>query len=365
VLLVEDDPGDALLVETYLEEAGGYHLTWVRSLAELAALDDIDPDCVLLDLGLPDAFGLDALHQVRTHVNAAVVVLTGRADESAAFEAMGAGAEEYLRKSEVDTQSLLRAIRFAIERRRADDAELRAAHTARMAEGLFARPLVGDPRITWTGRYEPGGRGALLGGDFLDMVETDDGWVHVLIGDVAGHGPDEAAIGVSLRLSWRTLTLAGHPPADALHHVDALLRREWDFQTFATACQVSIHPDRRCAEVILAGHPPPLLVEPQVRELAIAQRGLPLGISAQARWAPERIELGETWSFLVYTDGIVEGRVSGTTDRWGVEGLLDAVARANPDDPEVLLDGLLEQAEALHGGELPDDVALLLVRSRG
>ncbi len=360
---MEDDPGDALLVETYLEEAGGYHLTWVRSLAELADLPDVDPDCVLLDLGLPDAFGLDALYKVRQQVNAAVVVLTGRADESVAVEAMGAGAEEYLRKSDVDTQSLLRAIRFAIERRRADDAELRAAYTARMAEGLFARPLVADPRISWSGRYEPGGRGALLGGDFLDMVESDDGWVHVLIGDVAGHGPDEAAIGVSLRLAWRTLTLAGHPPADALHHVDTLLRREWGYQTFATACQVSIHPERQQAEVLLAGHPPPLLVEPEVRELDIRQRGLPLGISAKAEWECEKVDLGRAWSLLVYTDGLVEGRVGGGTERWGVEGVIEALAKADPSDPEGLLDGLLERAEELHGSELPDDVALLLLRA--
>jgi serine phosphatase RsbU (regulator of sigma subunit) len=364
IILVEDDPGDAYLVETYLEDAGDHDLTWVSSIGELAALDQ-PVDCVLLDLGLPDASGLEALHKVRSIVHSAVVVLTGRSDESMAIEAVSAGAEEYLLKAHLDSQTLLRSIRFAIERRRADDVELRAAHTARMAEGLFARPLVSDPRITWTGRYQPGGRGALLGGDFMDMVELDDGWLHLIIGDVAGHGPDEAAIGVSLRLSWRALALAGHEPAETLHHIDALLRREWDHQMFATACQVSIAPDRRRARVILAGHPAPVLVSPEVRELEVSTRGLPIGISASARWEAEEVPLAEDWALLVYTDGLVEGRVDGGEERWGVEGLTGAVAEAELGDPDAFVDTLLSRAESLHGAELPDDVALLLLQGTG
>jgi serine phosphatase RsbU (regulator of sigma subunit) len=360
ILLVEDDPGDAYLVETYLEDLGAYELRWVTSIGALGELDGRF-DCVLLDLGLPDANGLEALHKLRAVIPAAVVVLTGRSDESMAIEAVSAGAEEYLLKAHLDSQTLLRSIRFAIERRRADDAELRAAHTARMAQGLFARPLVVDDRVRWTGRYQPGGAGALLGGDFIDMVETDDGWLHVIIGDVAGHGPDEAAIGVGLRLSWRALALAGHEPPDTLHHLDCLLRREWEHQMFATACQVSIAPDRRRARVILAGHPPPLLIEPRVGELSVSKRGLPLGISSSARWEAEEVELGDRWSFLFYTDGLVEGRTGVGSERWGIEGLMGAVAETDRTDPDAFLDRLLARASALHGGDLPDDVAALLV----
>ena len=61
-------------------------------------------------------------------------------------------------------------------------------------------------------RYRPGRANALLGGDFYDVVETPDGTVHAVIGDVCGHGAAEAAIGVCLRVAWRSLVLAGETP---------------------------------------------------------------------------------------------------------------------------------------------------------
>src|SRR5256885_1677325 len=68
---------------------------------------------------------------------------------------------------------------------------LRAAENARLERGLLPRPEVMDPRVVVTPRYRPG-REAVLGGDFYDVVETPDGSLYLLIGDVAGHGPDEA-----------------------------------------------------------------------------------------------------------------------------------------------------------------------------
>jgi serine phosphatase RsbU (regulator of sigma subunit) len=64
-----------------------------------------------------------------------------------------------------------------------------------------------DPEISVLARYRPGRRRALLGGDFYDIVEDSDGTLNLLIGDVCGHGPDQAAVGVSLRLSTYTSLL--------------------------------------------------------------------------------------------------------------------------------------------------------------
>src|SRR5438067_158696 len=120
LVLVEDDPGDALLVEEMLlSVAPDVVLTQFATLQ--AALEGwpSDTDCVLLDLGLPDAFGLSALKRLRAQVpEVPVVVLTGRVDEIGPA-ALAAGAQDFLVKGQVDGPGLERSLRYAVERGRA------------------------------------------------------------------------------------------------------------------------------------------------------------------------------------------------------------------------------------------------------
>ena len=76
--------------------------------------------------------------------------------------------------------------------------ELRANENARLERGLLPSPLLLDcPGVDIVAQYRPSRQFALLGGDFYDFVQTPDRTVHVMVGDVAGHGPDEAALGVA------------------------------------------------------------------------------------------------------------------------------------------------------------------------
>lgn len=130
VLLVEDDPVEVLLLERSLRSGYGatpVQLSVVESLATAVTTLGVDaPDLVLLDLGLPDASGLDALHGVRAaNPDVPVVVLTGRDDHDVAVAALRAGAQDYLIKGEVDPDRLLRSIRYALERHRLQTAQLR------------------------------------------------------------------------------------------------------------------------------------------------------------------------------------------------------------------------------------------------
>ena len=119
VLLIEDDDGDALLVQEYLVEAGApVALDRVRSITEAKPLLPAAA-CVLLDLDLPDAHQLQGVHWLQENVpQVAVVVLTGLADEHLGAEAVRAGAQDYLVKGQVDGELLNRVIRYAVERRR-------------------------------------------------------------------------------------------------------------------------------------------------------------------------------------------------------------------------------------------------------
>jgi signal transduction histidine kinase len=132
VLLIEDNPADARLIELMLGQAKGlrFSLDWANCLgAGVEHLLAHDTDVVLLDLGLPESTGLDTLQRLQSHDIRVptLVVLSGLTDEEIAVQALQAGAQDYLVKGQVDAPLLIRAIRYAIGRSQAEEA-LRQAH---------------------------------------------------------------------------------------------------------------------------------------------------------------------------------------------------------------------------------------------
>ncbi len=371
VLLVEDDDGDALLVGELLGEVGAAVVVRrARSLAQAKGLVS-GAACVLLDLGLPDSQGLNGLRQLlRLEPEAAIVVLTGEANEHLGELAVRAGAQDYLVKGEVAGHMLNRVIRYAVERRRAEEAQralhvaqIHAQENARLERGLLPSPLLADSRLSVSARCLPGGKHMLLGGDFYDVVETSDGWVHALIGDVCGRGPAEAALGVCLRVAWRTMVLAGRPADETLSTLSELLEHERQDDTmFATLCMMSVHPDRATGWVRMAGHLPPLLLTRHgVAELPTLSAA-PLGLSEVRDWPGIQVRLDGSWSILLYTDGLIEGRIGKGSERLGSDRLMDLIRESLNalDRPgEELLDQVIDRVRELNGGDLDDDLAVL------
>ena len=377
LVLVEDDAGDTLLVtEMLLEVAPGIEFRCFATLQSALNEWPPDADCVLLDLGLPDAMGLSALEKLRAHVpDVPIVVLTGRLDDGIGPEALAAGAQDFLVKGQVDGSGLERSVRYAVERGRAAldrrdfmAAELRAQENARLQRGLLPSPLIDTTALGVAPFYRPGGDRALLGGDFFDVVQTPTG-VHLLIGDVSGHGPDEAALGVALRIAWRTLVLAGLGGAEVVRGVEQVLFAErHDDGRFATIAMVSLNPALTQAEVLLCGHPAPLLIRgSDVCELS--GRALPMLTLLQGRVIePFTVDLDGDWGLLLFTDGLFEGRAApGSRARFGVDELarqLQSLVSAGISRTD-LAPTLFAEAERCNGGPLTDDVAVLLVGSSG
>jgi serine phosphatase RsbU (regulator of sigma subunit) len=377
ILLIEDDLGDALLVQEFLDDGElDARMIVARSFGEarqLLAADASAFQCVLVDLSLPDADGLDMLREVLGLApRAAVLVLTGLNDAQVGVAAVAAGAEDYLVKQEVDAPLLARAVRYAIERKRADESEreLAEAHilsreNARLARGLLPVPQLRDTTLRHHTRYRPGRRRSLLGGDFYDTIETADGAVHLMIGDVSGHGPDEASLGVRLRMAWRTLVLAGLTGGELLDTLDRVLTLErWTEEIFTTLCMVTIHPDRRHATMYRAGHPRPLLFNgSHVEALPEDPCGPALGLFADSEWPVAVLELQNPWALMLYTDGLIEGRIGEGSRRLDTEGLVDLTRRALDQGMtgHDLIDTLVTDAEDLNGGMLTDDMAVLLL----
>lgn len=334
-------------------------------------------DCVLLDLGLPDAAGMEALARVlHAAPSIAVLVLTGLDDEHRGTEAVAGGAQDYLVKGAIDGPLLTRAVRYAVERKRADESvrrlyasEVRAAENARLERGLLPQALVSD-RVAVVSSYRPGSQRSLLGGDFYDAIECADGSIFALIGDVAGHGPDEAALGVCLRIAWRTLVLAGADPDTILPSMqDVLVSERASDEVFATAAMARIQPAEGVARFWLAGHPVPLVLEAtDVCSGPEDETGVALGVADGLRWQGVDRSVGAGSRVLLHTDGLIEGFAGdGTRSRLGQVALREMITRLLREghDGRALLDRLLTEVTCRNGGELTDDVAVLMLAWSG
>ena len=125
ILVIEDDAGYADLLRAWLERAWSQRVevVWAPSLHEACSqLETSTPACVLLDLGLPDATGLEALEKVlEVAPRAPVVVVTGCDDEALGIEALELGAQDFVVKGDALATLLGRSVRYAIERHQAEE----------------------------------------------------------------------------------------------------------------------------------------------------------------------------------------------------------------------------------------------------
>lgn len=378
VLLVDDDPGDAFLVREWLAEVAPQVTVQVRrSICDAIHTGALaTADCVLLDLNLPGYRGLDGLREIlRAGPEAAVCVLTGVDDEELGAAAVAMGAQDYLVKTKADGEVLIRALRYAVERRRAEISALRlkeeqlaARESARMERGLLPKPLLAGATVKAHSFYRPGRARSVIGGDFFDAVRSPSGAVHAIVGDVSGHGPDEAALGALLRVSWRALVLAGVDDTELLPKLQQVLVSErHDPRMFTTVCTVVIHirddeTGRVGDEAIvrLAGHPAPVSLGAAPATTA-APIGPPLGVLREAHWPAYRVTLHRPWSLLLYTDGLIEGRGLHDGEPLWEEGLLELLQEEQFTDPTRLPAQLVERIQRLNGGPHVDDVAILLL----
>ncbi len=371
VLLVEDEPVMARLVQTHLDQVPGLvELVHVDRLSSaIHRLNSGDFDAVLLDLGLPDSVGLETFRMVR-HVNTMVpvVVMTGVEVDDLAIQAVREGAEDYVFKGRMDGSQLLRSIRYAVERsgrRRIDDAAKAARHELGIARQIQQQLYpTGAPQIDGfelAGLSLPAGE---VGGDYYDFISTCDGSVMVAVGDAAGHGLGPALLMAEMRATLRALACTMRSPDEIRGLADRLLSDGMAEDRFITLLLARLDSDRSLTYVS-AGHPPGYVLDDRGgvrRELGAT--ALPLGLEESGRVDPEqRIVLWPGESVFLYTDGLAEAH-SPQGESFGLQRALAVVGRLPHAPAEDVLKALREQVRDHCAGRTPyDDLTAVLIRA--
>lgn len=224
-----------------------------------------------------------------------------------------------------------------------------------LQDSLLPKALPELPGVVLAARYLPGGSGMDVGGDWYDVFSLGPGRLGVVIGDVVGRGVPAAAIMGQLQLAVRACALDGSSPPMVVNRLNRLIQN-LNMPQMATLIFGVVEPEVSTLRLTSAGHPPPLVLEPDGRARFVSlQPVAPLGIEpGTAGETVEKLEPGST--VILYTDGLIERR--GTTIDEGLENLR-RTATGWTGEVESLCDQLVE---TLGAEGSPDDVALLALR---
>ncbi|MEZ7002995.1 PP2C family protein-serine/threonine phosphatase [Streptomyces sp. AD55] len=244
----------------------------------------------------------------------------------------------------------------------------RYEHNRDIAETLqraLLTELPATPGLALAARYLPATHGLNIGGDWYDAFRQRDGGVIVVVGDVTGHGLRAAVMMSQLRTALRAYAVDGGGPGRLLTRLHTFLH---DLQPdlFATAVIARFHPDEPTLTWAGAGHPPPVLREPDGRVRVLdAKPGAMLGIPLHQEIADHTVRLEPGSTLALYTDGLVERRARGIDP--GIERLARVLGSFGPrelaTDLEGSADGILRPL--LSDSERDDDVCLLLCHHTG
>lgn len=225
----------------------------------------------------------------------------------------------------------------------------------RLQRSLLSDRLPEIEGVALIGRYDAGGAGLLIGGDWYDAIRRSDGIVHVTVGDVAGHGVTAAVLMGRLRNAFRAHAYEHTSPADVLRR----MLRHVDEDEMATAVCLTLDPYTQELTYASAGHPPSLLVD---GDASVVRLGLalapPLGYVQPSAIREAKVALPAGGTLVAYTDGLVEKR--GWSIDTGIDLLASVLGASSTLAVEPLADRIFEEVAPRIGSS--DDIALLIVR---
>jgi serine phosphatase RsbU (regulator of sigma subunit) len=251
----------------------------------------------------------------------------------------------------VVAEELARRAGVALVNSRQYEQRSAVAHTLQQA--LIPSDLPEIPGWQLSSLYYPAVEGTEVGGDFYDAFPIPGGWM-LVIGDVCGRGTDAASV---TALARHTLRAAGALSGDMVTAIAQL--NGWLLERgrggICTVLTIVLR-DWGEAEIVSAGHPPPLLIR-GLEVLPLEERGPMLGFMPEASWPVQRVQLEPGDQLVLYTDGVTE--LAGEAERFGEERLRATVSGAR--SPDAVLERVRAAHEAFSERPPEDDLAMLTV----
>ncbi len=228
-----------------------------------------------------------------------------------------------------------------------------------MQRSLLPRSRPSVPGLEVGEVYESSAR-VDVGGDVYDFVELDDGRLAVVLGDVTGHGVEATADMAMAKFVFRSLAREHPEPADFLAAANDVIVDEIATGKFITMAYLAIDGVRGEVAASGAGHPPARVVLPDGTVQGLETRGLALGIEEGQEYEERRMELPPGSIIVVYTDGVIEARRR--SELYGIERLDDLLRSHRELAPHALARTIARDARSFAGGELSDDLAVVVIR---
>lgn len=259
-------------------------------------------------------------------------------------------------------ETISRLCAQALERAGLYEREHTTAQT--LTRSLVPAHLPAIPGVALGHRYAPTPLlHSEVGGDFYDVIPLDgDKWL-LVVGDVAGKGPDAAALTGLARYTLRAEARHDSRPDQLLAVLnDAILSQRSDGR-FCTVAIARLDLSDAAApglELSTAGHPPPLLLHPDGRAEVIDSTGQLLGVFDRATYTSERVTFPPQSTLVLYTDGLLEA--SAPERELTPEDLAASLADGQATDPQELVDRLYARAVTGREQAPRDDIAILAVR---
>lgn len=260
ILLVEDSEFDVAILTARLRSDGRFKVVSVPTLKQaICTLQDESIDVVLMDLNLPDSAGMATFTELNQQFpDLPFVILTGDEDSEKAIEAVAAGAQDYVPKTEGDIRVLSRCLLYAFERnarhliqRRQDIVDNDLAVARRIQQHLLPEASPDIPGYDVAALCRPV---EACGGDFYDFIQHEDCW-DLVIADVSGHGFAPAMIMAQTQTLLRALSGRIDDVGELVTAVNQEVCRDTPDGHFISMFYARLDPATGALKYAIAGHP--------------------------------------------------------------------------------------------------------------